>query len=106
MTPKIDTPFETDPAAFLLKELTTRALEKDEYALASQSLEDEHYLGDRPLMAETFTDIEQFAGRHTLTSIGRYGNRLTNQQRRWLDFPVKKAPPSVKCPVGAPFTTS
>ena len=49
MISKIDSPFETDPAVFLLKELTTRALEKDEYALASKLLEDGHYLGDCPL---------------------------------------------------------
>ena len=31
-----------------------------------------------------------FAGRESLTAIQRYGNLLTGQQRRWLDFPCKK----------------
>lgn len=109
--------------------------------------------GYRPVMAETFTDIEQFegtcykatnwkplaltkgqmlglrehfqkhfkdprrenrtyyassllvfmsmallAGRDMLTSIQRYGNLLTSQQRRWLDFPVKKGTSVRKAP--------
>lgn len=37
-----------------------------------------------------FTAMALFAGRDTITSIQRYGNLLTQQQRRWLDFPVKK----------------
>ena len=37
-----------------------------------------------------FIAMAMFAGRSTLTSIQRYGNLLTIQQRRWLDFPVKK----------------
>ena len=37
-----------------------------------------------------FITMALFAGRDTLTSIQRYGDLLTNQQRRWLDFPVKK----------------
>lgn len=37
-----------------------------------------------------FIAMALFAGRHTLTSIQRYGNLLTNQQRVWLDFPRKK----------------
>ena len=251
MTVKTESPFETDPPVFLLKELTTRALAKHEHALAGQVLNQQHYLGDcpagrqllqvveydvhwvalldwgpgcwkladreayigwthqqrsqrlglvvqnrrflvlgkermpnlasramglalralpehweslhgyRPVLAETFTDIEQFegtcykatnwkplgltkgqmlglrehfqkhfndprrdnrtypassllvfitmalfAGRDTLTSIQRYGNLLTSQQRRWLDFPLKKAQAYARHPVGAPFTTS
>ena len=31
-----------------------------------------------------------FAGRDTLTSIQRYANLLTGQQRAWLNFPLKK----------------
>jgi len=38
MTLKSDGPFETDPPVFLLKDLTTRALETHEYALAGQLL--------------------------------------------------------------------
>ena len=37
-----------------------------------------------------FIAMALFAGRHTLTSIQRYGNLLTKQQRMWLDFPQKK----------------
>lgn len=45
---KTDSPFETDPPAFLLKNLKARALEKHEYALDGQLLEQQHYLGDCP----------------------------------------------------------
>lgn len=38
-----------------------------------------------------FISMALFAGRHTLTSIQRYGNLLTQQQRKWLDFPHKKS---------------
>ena len=48
MTPKTSSPFQTDPAVFLLKDLTTRALEKDEYTRASELLENERYLGGCP----------------------------------------------------------
>jgi len=37
-----------------------------------------------------FIAMALFAGRTTLTSIQRYGNLLTGQQRAWLDFPLKK----------------
>jgi len=37
-----------------------------------------------------FITMALFAGRTTLTSIQRYGNLLTSQQRAWLDFPFKK----------------
>lgn len=37
-----------------------------------------------------FITMALFAGRDTLTSIQRYGNLLTRQQRAWLDFPLKK----------------
>jgi len=37
-----------------------------------------------------FIAMALLAGRDTLTSIQRYGNLLTEQQRRWLDFPLKK----------------
>ena len=37
-----------------------------------------------------FITMALFAGRDTLTSIQRYGNLLSNQQRRWLDFPRKE----------------
>ena len=48
MTLKTDSPFETDPPIFLLENLTTRALEKHEHALAGQLLEQQYYLGDCP----------------------------------------------------------
>lgn len=47
MTLKTDIHFETDPPIFLLKDLTTRALEKHEHAQAGQLLE-QNYLGDCP----------------------------------------------------------
>lgn len=37
-----------------------------------------------------FITMALFAGRDTLTSIQRYGNLLTGQQRLWLSFPLKK----------------
>ena len=37
-----------------------------------------------------FITMALFAGRHTLTSIQRYANLLTGQQRLWLGFPLKK----------------
>jgi hypothetical protein len=37
-----------------------------------------------------FIAMALFAGRDSLTAIQRYGNLLTSQQRRWLDFPLKK----------------
>jgi hypothetical protein len=45
-----------------------------------------------------FMSMALFAGRDTLTSIQRYGNLLTSQQRRWLDFPVKKGTSVRKAP--------
>ena len=39
-----------------------------------------------------------FAGRDTLTSIQRYGNLLTGQQRLWLGFPLKKSTKTRKVP--------
>jgi len=46
MIRKTDSPFERDPAVFQLKDLTTRALDKHEHALAGQLLDQQHYLGD------------------------------------------------------------
>lgn len=37
-----------------------------------------------------FIAMALFAGRDSLTAIQRYGNLLTGQQRRWLDFPCKR----------------
>jgi hypothetical protein len=45
-----------------------------------------------------FIAMALFAGRHTLTSIQRYGNLLTPQQRAWLDFPIKKGTNTRKAP--------
>jgi hypothetical protein len=45
-----------------------------------------------------FICMALFAGRDTLTSIQRYGNLLTGQQRRWLDFPFKKGTSVRKAP--------
>jgi len=38
----------TDPPVFMLKNLTVRALEKEEHARAGELLNREHYLGDCP----------------------------------------------------------
>jgi len=50
MNPEKKTPdhsvFKTDPPAFLLKDLTVRALQSDEYERAGKPLDKEHYLGD------------------------------------------------------------
>ena len=45
-----------------------------------------------------FITMALFAGRDTLSSIQRYGNLLTGQQRAWLDFPVKKGTKVRKAP--------
>ena len=58
MTPKTSSPFQTDPPIFSLKDLTTRALEKDEYTRASELLENEHYLGDCPAGRQLLQVIE------------------------------------------------
>ena len=42
------TPFETDPPAFMLENLTVRVLEQEEHAKAGELLNREHYLGDCP----------------------------------------------------------
>ena len=48
MKANTETPFTTDPPVFLLKNLTVRALNENEYSRASELLEQEHYLGDHP----------------------------------------------------------
>ena len=45
-----------------------------------------------------FITMALLAGRDTLTAIQRYGNLLTSQQRRWLDFPLKKGTRVRKAP--------
>lgn len=45
-----------------------------------------------------FITMALLAGRETLTSIQRYGNLLTGQQRAWLDFPFKKGTRMRKVP--------
>jgi len=45
-----------------------------------------------------FIAMALFAGRDSLTTIQRYGNLLTAQQRRWLDFPCKKGTSVRKSP--------
>lgn len=45
-----------------------------------------------------FITMALFAGRDTLTSIQRYGNLLTQQQRVWLDFPLNKRTATRKVP--------
>ena len=45
-----------------------------------------------------FITMALFAGRDTLTSIQRYGNLLTSQQRLWLGFPLKKGTNTRKVP--------
>ena len=45
-----------------------------------------------------FITMALFAGRDTLTSIQRYGNLLTNQQRLWLGFPLKKGTKTRRVP--------
>ncbi len=45
-----------------------------------------------------FVTMALFAGRYTLTSIQRYGNLLTEQQRLWLGFPLKKGTNTRKVP--------
>ena len=45
-----------------------------------------------------FIAMALFAGRDTLTSIQRYGNLLTSQQRLWLGFPLKKGTKTRKVP--------
>lgn len=46
----------------------------------------------------TFMAIGLMAGRNDLAAIQRYGRFLTQQQRRWLDFPCKKGTSVRKCP--------
>ena len=58
MTLKTDSPFESDPPVFLLKDLTTRALHKHEHALAGQLLNQEHYLGDCPAGRQLLQVVE------------------------------------------------
>ena len=43
-----ETPFTEDPPVFLLKNLTARALNENEYSRASELLEQEHCLGGHP----------------------------------------------------------
>lgn len=50
--------FQQDPPVFLLKDLTTRALESHEYPLASELLEQQHYLGDCPKGRQLLQVIE------------------------------------------------
>jgi len=45
-----------------------------------------------------FITMALFAGRDTLTSIQRYANLLTGQQRLWLGFPLKKGTNTRKVP--------
>ena len=45
-----------------------------------------------------FITMALFAGRETLTSIQRYANLLTEQQRLWLGFPLKKGTKTRKVP--------
>ena len=45
-----------------------------------------------------FITMALFAGRDSLTSIQRYGNLLTQQQRAWLDFPLRKGTAIRKVP--------
>lgn len=45
-----------------------------------------------------FITMALFAGRDTLTSIQRYANLLTGQQRLWLGFPLKKGTKTRKVP--------
>lgn len=45
-----------------------------------------------------FIAMALFAGRSTITSIQRYGNLLTQQQRAWLDFPLIKGTKARKVP--------
>ena len=58
MTLKTNSPFETDPPVFLLKDLTTRALEKHEHAPAEQLLEQQYNLGDSPSGRQLFQIVE------------------------------------------------
>ena len=53
-----DSPFQQDPPVFLLKDLTTRALEAQEYPLAGELLEQQHYLGDCPKGRQLLQVIE------------------------------------------------
>ena len=48
MKANTETVFTKDPPVFLLKNLTVRPLEQDEYSRAGKLLEQEHYLGDCP----------------------------------------------------------
>lgn len=57
--------------------------------------------GNRTYFASSllvFIAMALFAGRDSLTAIQRYGNLLTAQQRRWLDFPCKKGTTQRKVP--------
>ena len=58
MTLKTDSPFETDPPVLLLKDLTTRALEKHERALAGQLLEQQHFPWRLPVGASVLQVVE------------------------------------------------
>ena len=66
MTPEKKTPasfvFKTDPPTFLLKDLTVRALQPDEYARAGTLLDQEHYLGDLP-KARMLLQAVEYQGR-------------------------------------------
>jgi hypothetical protein len=67
MKANTETVFKTVPPVFLLKDLTVRPLKDGKPA--------------QPLSGTTS---------RILTSIQRYGNLLTGQQRLWLSFPQKK----------------
>ena len=58
MTLKTDSPFEADPPVFLLKDLTTRSLEKHEHALAEQFFEQQHYFDDCPFGRQLLQVVE------------------------------------------------
>ena len=46
----------------------------------------------------TFITMALFAGRQGITSIQRYGNLLTQRQRGWLNFPLRKGSCTRKVP--------
>ncbi len=58
MTLKTDSPFETDPTVFLLKDLTTRTLDKHEHGLSGQLLKQQHYLCDCPAGRQLLQVVE------------------------------------------------
>jgi hypothetical protein len=53
--------FTDDPPVFLLKELTVRIVQPDEYERAGELLEQEHYLGDVPRGRQLLQAIEDVA---------------------------------------------